>query len=218
MTATTAITTANKTTTGLTQEVIEEYLQSYLSPEEKKSGKNWKDILSSKRMDWETPPPLYAAINEEFHFGLDAAASHETAKAPKYYTIEDNSLIQSWGEPGDTVWCNPPYGRGVAAFIRKGYEESLKGVTSVFLIFVRSDTEWFQTWVLGKDQNELTPADEIRFIEGRVSFVGAASSSTFPSIFVIFRPPDQRVSRIPGQITVRPFRVDRKTRGAKGKK
>lgn len=40
------------------------------------------------------------------HFDLDVAAAPHNAKAPKFYTIQDNGLAQPWV---GNVWCNPPY-------------------------------------------------------------------------------------------------------------
>ena len=62
------------------------------------------------------------------------------------------------------MFCNPPYGRAIADWVRKGYEESRKpGTTVVMLIPSRTDTAYFHDWIFGK-------ASEVRFLRGRLKF------------------------------------------------
>lgn len=39
-----------------------------------------KALLSSVKMDWQTPKDFFWELDQEFHFGLDVAASPENAK------------------------------------------------------------------------------------------------------------------------------------------
>lgn len=64
----------------------------------------------SNRMDWETPTDLFRSLDDEFRFTLNAASSETNHKCQKYYTLEDSAFDHEWG--GETVFCNPPYGRG----------------------------------------------------------------------------------------------------------
>lgn len=57
-----------------------------------------KALFSSACDEWETPPDLFEALNEEFHFTLDACALPETAKCPRYFTPEDDGLSRPWAE------------------------------------------------------------------------------------------------------------------------
>lgn len=62
------------------------------------------------------------------------------------------------------MFCNPPYGRAIADWVRKSYEESRKpGTTVVMLIPSRTDTAYFHDWIFGK-------ASEVRFLRGRLKF------------------------------------------------
>ena len=137
-----------------------------------------KALFSSKSSEWETPQDLFDQLNEEFNFTLDAAASPGNAKCSKYYTEEENALVQDWGQ--HTAWLNPPYGREVGRWTEKSYKESLKGATVVMLLPARTDTRYFHSWVIGKA--------EIRFIKGRLKFGGSKNSAPFPSMLVIYRP------------------------------
>lgn len=138
-------------------------------------------MFSSKRKDWETPKELFDELDREFHFTLDPASTDENALCKKHFTPRENGLLQSW--QGETVYCNPPYGRELPLWIEKAAKEAQKGATVVMLIPSRTDTKAFHDFIYGKA--------EIRFIRGRLRFgVGGVTSDAapFPSMVVIFRP------------------------------
>lgn len=96
-------------------------------------------LLSSKDMSWCTPPDFFAELDREFGFTLDPAATAKSAKCAQFYTPDDDGLKQDWGG-GNSVFCNPPYGRAIYDWVRKGYEESRKpGTVVVMLIPARTD-------------------------------------------------------------------------------
>lgn len=134
-----------------------------------------KDLMFSSATDlWETPQSFFDALNTEFEFGLDVCALPENAKCKKYYTPEDNGLLQPWK---GVCWCNPPYGREIGKWVQKA-AESVKDATTVMLLPARTDTKWFHRYIYGKA--------EIRFIEGRLKFGEAKNSAPFPSMVVVF--------------------------------
>lgn len=139
---------------------------------------NTKTMFSSKTDLWETPQKFFNALNGEFHFTLDAAALPENAKCTQYFTPEDDGLNQPW--PG-CVFCNPPYGRQIGKWVRKGFREFLDGNASavVMLLPARTDTQWFHDYIYRRA--------EIRFLRGRLKFSGSANSAPFPSMVVIWR-------------------------------
>lgn len=147
--------------------------------------RNLKTMLSSKDMDWETPQDFFDKLNEEFHFTLDPCATSKTAKCNKYYTKENNGLIQDWGD--NIVFCNPPYGSEIKKWVKKCYEESKNpNATIVMLIPARTDTAYFHDYIYNKA--------EIRFIKGRLKFNGnqkGSGSAPFPSMIVIFKSPKE---------------------------
>lgn len=69
---------------------------------------------------WSTPQKFYDKLNEEFDFTLDPCATHENAKCEKYYTLEDDGLSKNW--KGETVFCNPPYGKEISKWVNKCFE------------------------------------------------------------------------------------------------
>lgn len=135
-------------------------------------------MFSSETDLWATPQEFYDKLNREFNFTLDPCAISENAKCDKYYTIREDGLNQNWG--GETVFCNPPYGRAIKDWVKKCYEESKKpNTTVVMLIPARTDTKYFHDYIYNK-------VKEIRFIKGRLKFGNAKNSAPFPSMVVIF--------------------------------
>lgn len=57
-------------------------------------------LLSSKKMDYCTPQDFFDALNKEFGFTLDAAATEKSAKCQNYYTPETDGLNSSWNFGG----------------------------------------------------------------------------------------------------------------------
>jgi len=141
-------------------------------------GLNNDVMFSSKSNEWTTPQDLFDKLNEEFNFTLDPCATDENAKCDRYCTIEEDGLKQSW--KGETVFCNPPYGKEISAWVEKSYKESIGGgSTVVMLIPARTDTKYWHEWIFGKA--------EIRFIKGRLKFGESKNSAPFPSAIVIFK-------------------------------
>lgn len=137
-----------------------------------------KAPFSSKTDQWETPQKFFDELNNEFHFDLDPCADETNHKTEKYFTKEQNGLLQDWGR--HRVFCNPPYGRTIGEWVEKAYREGTKDETIVvMLIPARTDTKYFHDFILHRS--------EIRFISGRLKFGEAAKGAPFPSMLVIFR-------------------------------
>lgn len=147
-------------------------------------------LISSKSNEWGTPQAFFDELNREFAFTLDAAATRENAKLPRFFTKETDGLSQSW--KGERVWCNPPYGREIGKWIEKAATSDASLV--VLLIPARTDTKAWHKYIFNNA--------EIRFLPGRLKFVktgGGDESGTFsvggrrvpdaafPSAIVIFR-------------------------------
>jgi site-specific DNA-methyltransferase (adenine-specific) len=135
-------------------------------------------MFSSTTNEWETPQEFFDKLNEEFNFTLDPCATPKNAKCKKFYTIKEDGLKQNW--QGETVFCNPPYGRAIKDWVRKCYEESKKPNTIVvMLIPARTDTTYFHEYIYKK-------ARDIRFVKGRLKFGNSKNSAPFPSMVVVF--------------------------------
>lgn len=137
-----------------------------------------KAAMTSDRDNWETPQALFDKLDAIYHFTLDPCSTHENAKCEKHYTIEEDGLLQSW--EGETVFCNPPYGRKIGDWVRKCSEES-KHAKIVMLIPARTDTAYFHDYIYHRAR--------IEFLRGRLKFElggAAAQAAPFPSMIVEF--------------------------------
>ena len=132
--------------------------------------------------EWETPQALFDTLHDEFVFRLDAAASVHNTKCKRYFSRDEDALTADWI---GSVWLNPPYSQ-CADFIAKAHSESLRGVTTVALLPSRTDTRWWHGYVWDKDRHMPRNGVEVRFLRGRLRFVGAKSSAPFPSVVVVF--------------------------------
>jgi site-specific DNA-methyltransferase (adenine-specific) len=122
--------------------------------------------FSSQRLDWQTPRAVYDALDREFGFDFD----------PCPHNPDFDGLSISWGASN---FCNPPYGREIGKWLKKGYQQHVLGKQVVFLIPSRTDTIWWHEYCM--------QATEIRFIKGRLKFDEHKNSAPFPSAIVIFR-------------------------------
>lgn len=138
--------------------------------------------FSSERNDWGTPWPFFYRLKKEFPFTLDVCATRENTKCKAFYPPERDALTKRWHTivgPENWAWMNPPYGRGIDAWVEKACTESRYGLNIVCLLPARLDTKWFHNHVFGK-------AAEIRLIQGRLKFDGHENSAPFPSMLAIY--------------------------------
>jgi phage N-6-adenine-methyltransferase len=163
----------------------------------------WRVSTSvAQSVEWGTPPALYQALDREFGFSIDIAADPSMAKHVRYLTKDTDALAVSWA--GETVFCNPPYGRQIDRWMRKGFTEASEhGATVVFLVPSRTGNAWFHDYAI--------PHAEIRFIRGRLSYqrngqaTGRGARCPFDSCIVIFRAHSRFEGRIDQQQHVMPF-------------
>lgn len=78
-------------------------------------------MFTSNTNEWATPQAFYDELSKEFEFTLDPCATPENAKCKRYFTKEVDGLKQSW--QGETVFCNPPYGRDISKWVKKAHDE-----------------------------------------------------------------------------------------------
>lgn len=167
-------------------------------------------LFSSASVEWYTPTKLYQQFVRRWGpFTLDPCATKRTTKCQKFYTQEQDGLLQSWA--GEGVFCNSPYGRqgeGAAPWVEKGFNSVRLPYNPspkvLFLLPARTETEWWQDLV---EPGRLKGLVEVRFLRGRVCFGYCAHTDKngvywpeclegnprrpagFPSAAVIFRPP-----------------------------
>jgi len=138
--------------------------------------------------DFRTPRDLFSSLDDRFSFTLDAAASHDNALCPDYFTEDDDGLKQKWS---GVVWCNPPYSN-VEPWISKALAElEVKNCEMVvFLLNMDSSTRWFHELILPFVR-------ELHLVRGRVSFGGPHAMNGLcnpkPSFVAVF---DQQLENI----------------------
>ncbi|MDO6718847.1 phage N-6-adenine-methyltransferase [Psychrosphaera sp. 1_MG-2023] len=154
------------------------------------------DLDADLKNSWGTDPVIFNALNKEFNFELDAAASALNNLVTPFITKEMDALALDWKQQIDdfygpllrknyTVWVNPPYGNGfIKQFMQKAIEEKAKGVTTVLLVPATLDAQWLP----------IQDISEIRIVTGgRLSFYHPITNkkingNTKGSMFVVFRP------------------------------
>lgn len=146
-------------------------------------------LFTSDSIEHGTPRDLFEALDREFHFHFDAAATLDNRKLQRFLT---GPCTGNWkgehcgcGLCGDwldyTVFVNPPYGKKLSyAWVKKCWTAASQGATVVALLPARTDTSWFHNFVWR--------ATEVRLIQGRLKFEGNDSSAPFPSMVVVWRP------------------------------
>lgn len=131
---------------------------------------------SSNDTTWRTPTAFFEKLNELYGpFDVDAAATEENSLCPEHY---DDALNHPWG---GAIFCNPPYDRNLKRWMQHAYEQRNNCEIIVMLVPARTDTAYWSQWVYGH-------ADEVRFVEGRLSFSDSKTSAAFGSAVVIYRP------------------------------
>jgi phage N-6-adenine-methyltransferase len=132
--------------------------------------------FSSNKIEWETPQDLFDELNKKHRFTLDVCALPENAKCERYFTPEDNGLLQQWS---GACWMNPPYGRQIKHWVEKAYRSVRSGSADVVVCLVpaRTDTGWW---------HDYCAKGEVEFIRGRLRFGGSKHNAPFPSALVTF--------------------------------
>lgn len=64
----------------------------------------------SKTDLWSTPQAVFDKLNKEFGFDLDVCAIPENAKCRRFFSPEQNGLVQEWR---GICFMNPQYGRKI---------------------------------------------------------------------------------------------------------
>lgn len=158
-------------------------------PAEKLSGDYGGSKTPLDQRDlWRTPPALFASLDAEFCFQLDAAAAPHNALCRKFITSDQNTLETPWDDyltiPG-YAWLNPPYS-DITPFVKKAAAESKNQIGTVMLVPADASVGWFR--------EAIQTASEVRFITaGRLAFINPVtgkpvSGNNKGSMLIIWRP------------------------------
>lgn len=126
-------------------------------------------------VEWLTPPDLVKQLGE---FDLDPCTpiNPPFVHAKTNFTVIDDGLTKSWF---GRVYMNPPYGKGMEAWIEKLKNHG----NGIVLIFARTETKCFFNHIWYN-------ADAILFVKGRIKFynIDGEQKGTpgAPSVFIAY--------------------------------
>lgn len=174
------------------------------------NSKTTEDVTQGNAC-WETPPEIFTALYDEFHFDIDLTGGPGTQHRMEHWLGPGSpwkgklgdALTSPWhkltirGTPIKSGFSNPPYGKFIPLIMEQAYKEAQEGFTSVFLLPNRV-TRWYK--------NAMRHASEIRIVDERIAFwenghprwnvkilteTGAMvpDPAMFDSCLVIVRPP-----------------------------
>lgn len=119
------------------------------------------------KQDVETPANFINAVVRRFGaLAWDLAASAENAKAPQFFTPQQDSLKQHWHLIMIEGWCwlNPQFGN-IEPWVKKCAIESAKGARILLLVPASVDSNWWAYHVHPF-------ASTVLFLRPRLQFVG----------------------------------------------
>ncbi len=109
--------------------------------------------------NWATPKYFYDKLNKEFNFDFDPCPLNEGVIT----WDKDGLLMENWG---GVNFINPPYSNHLkTSFVQKAITQAKKGKICVMLLPVSTSTKLFHDLIQPN-------ASEIRFIKGRIPFIG----------------------------------------------
>lgn len=139
----------------------------------------------SDKDSWQTPLWLFDALDIEFGFWLDVAASAENALCAHYLSEANDALTHNWSSYG-AIWCNPPYSK-ILPWVEKASEQCRQQRQAVVMLVPEDmSVGWFS--------KALETADEVRVItDGRINFNNPATGkeqkgNSKGSMLLIWRP------------------------------
>lgn len=137
-------------------------------------------MLSSDRMDWNTPQEVIDALAPLGPIGLDPCSNAGSiVPAAVAWTEVDDGLPRAWTGFG-LVYVNPPYGYELPTWIEKCGAEAANGAELVVLVPARPDTQWMG--------HALETGAVVGLWRGRLTFLAGGTSAPFPSALLYWGP------------------------------
>jgi len=147
---------------------------------------------SSETPEWYTPKPIIERVQRCLgQIDLDPCSNTGTPNVPAllHYTVQEDGLAHDWR---GRVYMNPPYGRVIAGWVAKFWQEYAAGhvAEGIALVPARTDTDWFR----------LLRDCAVCFIDGRLHFNDSDAGAPFPSCAVYAGPNVKRFAEVFGAI------------------
>lgn len=158
-------------------------------------------LFSKASDEWATPLDVFCALDAEFGFDLDVAATRDNCLKENYIGPDrgrgdrTDAMECRWTWLASSMrpavcWMNPPYSR-VREFVQHAAREVSDGATVVALVPSRTDTKWWHAHVWDNEKHRPRPGIEIRYIKGRLKFGNSKNSAPFPSVVIVMRPAEK---------------------------
>jgi phage N-6-adenine-methyltransferase len=135
----------------------------------------------------QTAPEVFDPLHTRFGFTIDAAALPRNAKLARFWTPDDDALVQPWA--GERVWCNPPYS-DIEPWVRKAHDEwrlrrpgeSLGAAELIVMLVPANRTEqgWWQRQV-EPYRRERRLDFRVEFLPGRLRFIAFDADEIKPN-------------------------------------
>lgn len=105
---------------------------------------------------YETPQPLFDALDRKYRFKRDLFATAQNRKALSYFTMQDDAFLQDWSlhtrvEGAEVRWdfANPPYSKpNLARVMAKAKLEVQRGWAGVLLVPATPGAGWFHDHIM----------------------------------------------------------------------
>lgn len=122
----------------------------------------------------------FAPLNERFRFTIDACAAEHNARLPRYWSVADDAIAQSWS--GERVWINPPYSN-IRPFVVKAWDEWIHGRPELIVMLLpanRTEQRWWQDLVEPELRSSRTDF-RCEFLPGRLRFLKPGQTEIRPN-------------------------------------
>ena len=124
----------------------------------------------------------FASLHARFGFTVDAAATADNARLPRYWTAQNDALRQNWAF--ERVWCNPPHSQPLLErFVSKALDECNVADLIVMLVPAnRTEQKWWQRLVEPhRDGRGQGICMRTEFLPGRMRFLAPGQTEIGPN-------------------------------------
>jgi len=134
---------------------------------------------ATSKQDYQTDPAFIRAVVKRWGpLDFDLAAHAQNTQCPRYYSREQNSLVQDWGSLDGNLWLNPEFS-DIDPWAAKCARTALRpGARILFLTPAAVSTNWFAEHVFGHAR--------VFAVRPRLTFVGHTTGFPKDMILSVF--------------------------------
>lgn len=131
--------------------------------------------------DRTTHPDDFAIWHERFRFTIDAAATVDNARLPRFWTRSHDALSRPWTD--ERVWCNPPYS-DIRSWVAKAWREWVTVDPAELIVMLlpanRTEQGWWQDLV-EPARGDGPARVRVEFLRGRLRFIQPGRADVGPN-------------------------------------